>query len=77
MNVISCGVRLLVALVLLADMPCARRKSGMGMRWVIGQDTMGATVVQGEPCRIMACVSGLGMLALAAPGADTSERRSR
>ena len=49
----------------------------MGMRWVIGQDTMGATVVQGEPCRIMACVSGLGMLALAAPGADTSERRSR
>ena len=77
MKVISCGIRLLVALVLLADMPCARRNSGMGMRWVIGQDTMGATVVQGEPCRIMACVSGLGMLALAAPGADTSERRSR
>ncbi len=44
-NVISCGVRLLVALVLLADMPCARRNSGMGMRWVIGQSTMGTTVV--------------------------------
>jgi hypothetical protein len=77
MNVISCGVRLLVALVLLAGVACARRNSGMGMRWVIGQDTIGATAVQGEPCRIMACVSGLGMLALAARGADTSERRSR
>nr|WP_182914092.1 hypothetical protein [Sphingobium terrigena] len=71
---ISYRVRLLVALVLLAGVPCARHHSGMGMCWVIGQDTMGVTVVQSEPCRIMACVSGLGMLALAARGTDTSGR---
>ena len=36
----------------------------MGMRWVISQNTMGVTVVQGEPSRIMACVSGRGVLVL-------------
>ena len=76
-DVISCGVRLLVALVLLAGEPCARRNCGMGMRWVIGQDTMGVTVMQDEPCRIMARSPGRGTLALGVRGVDTSERRSR
>lgn len=74
---ILCGVRLLAALVLLASVPCARFNSEMGMRWVIGQDTMGATVVQGEPCRIMARVSGPRMLALVVRAVGTSERRFR
>jgi hypothetical protein len=46
------------ALVLLASVPWARFNSGMGMHGVIGQDAMGATVVQGEPCRIMAHFPG-------------------
>ena len=76
-TVISCGVRLLVALVLLADMPCARRNPGIGMRWVIGQDTMGVTVLQGKPCRIMARASGRAALAAAERAAGTSGRRPR
>lgn len=76
-NVISYGVRLRAALVLLADVPCARFNSGMSMRWVIGQNTMGATVVQGEPCRIMAHVSGPSMLALVVRAVGTSGRRFR
>ena len=76
-NVISCGAGLQTTLVLRARVPCARFNSGMGMRWIIGQDTMSATVVQGEPCRIMACVSGPGMLALAARAVDTSGRKFR
>ena len=76
-KVILGGVRLLVALVLLADMPCARRNPGMGMCWVIGQDTVGVTVVQGEPCRIMARVSGQAVPAAAERAVGTSGRRSR
>ena len=53
-----CGVRVRTVVVLLAGVSCARLNSGMGMLWVIGQDAMGATVVQGEPCRIMAYSPG-------------------
>ena len=76
-NVISCGGKLRAALVLLAGAPCARLNAGIGMRWVIGQDTMGVTVMQDEPCRVMARVSGRAALAAAARGAGTSGRRFR
>lgn len=76
-NVISCGVRLLGAFVLLAGVPWARRNSMMGMHWVIGQDTMGVTVMQGEPCRIMAHVSGRAALAAAERAVGTSGRGFR
>lgn len=76
-NVISCGVRLLGAFVLLAGVPSARRNSMMGMHWVIGQDTMGVTVMQGEPCRIMARVSGRVRLALVVRAVGTTGRRFR
>ena len=76
-KVISGGVRLLVALVLLADMRCARRNPGMGVRWIIGQDTVGVTVVQGEPCRIMACYPGWAAPAAAERAVGTSGRRYR
>lgn len=76
-NVILCGVRLLAALVLLASVPCARLKSGMGTRWVIGRDTMGPTVVQGEPCRIMARVSGPRILGVAVHAVGSNGQRSR
>jgi len=76
-DVISCGVRLLVALVLLPGVPCVRRNSGIGMCRATGQDTMGATVMQDEPCRVMARVSGRAALAAAARGAGTSGRRFR
>jgi len=49
----------------------------MGMHWVIGQDTMGVTVMQGEPCRIMAHVSGRAALAAAGRAVDASGRRFR
>ena len=57
-KVTLCGVRLRTVVVLQAGVPCARLNSKMGMRWVVGQDAMGATVVQGEPCRIMAYFPG-------------------
>lgn len=76
-NVILCGVRLLATLVLLACVPCARLNSGMGTRWVIGRDTMGPIVVQGEPCRIMARVSGAGVPVLGVRAVGTSGRRPR
>lgn len=76
-NVASCGVKLRVALILLADVPCARLNPKMGMRWVVGRDAMGATVVQREPCRIMARVSGPGMLALVVRAVGASGRRFR
>jgi hypothetical protein len=63
--------------VLLVGVPCAGLDSGMGIRWVIGQDAMGATVVQPEPCRIMAHSPGLAMPMMAALGAGTSGRRPR
>jgi hypothetical protein len=44
-NVISCGVRQRAASVLLAGVPSARLNCGMGMRRVIGQCAMGATVM--------------------------------
>jgi hypothetical protein len=49
----------------------------MGMHWVIGQDAMGVTVVQPEPCRIMAHSPGLAMPMMAVRGAGTSGRRPR
>ena len=74
-NVISCGAGLQTTLVLRARVPCARFNSGMGMRWIIGQDTMSATVVQGEPCRIMACSSGSAAPIVGERGAWTNGRR--
>lgn len=62
---------------MLAGVPCTWLSSGMGMRCIVGQDTMGVTVVQGEPCRIMAHVSGSGMLALVVRAVGTSGRRFR
>ena len=44
-EVISSGVRLRVALVLRASVPCALFISEMGMRRVVGQCAMGATVM--------------------------------
>ena len=76
-SVISCGVGPRAALVLLASVPWARFNSGMGMHGVIGQCAMGATVVQAEPCRIMAHFPGWTMPMMAARVAGTSERRPR
>ena len=76
-EVISCGVRMRATLILLAGVPCAWLNSGMGMRWLIGQNTMGVTVVQGEPYRIMARVSGRGMLARVVRAVGTSGQTSR
>ena len=53
-NVVWCGIRLRATLVSLVGVLCAWLNSGMGARWVISQNTMGVTVVTGEPCRIMA-----------------------
>ena len=72
-----CGVRVQTAVVLLVGAPCAGLDSGMGMHWVIGQDAMGVTVVQPEPCRIMARVSGRTVLAAAERGPGTNGRRPR
>ena len=72
-----CGIRVRTVVVLLVGVPCAGLDSGMGMHWVIGQDTMGVTVIQGEPCRIMAHVSGRAALAAAGRAVDTSGRRFR
>lgn len=66
-----------MALVLLAGAPCAMRNSAMGMRWAISQNAMGLAVVQGEPSRIMARVSGRAVLAAADRGPGTSGRRFR
>ncbi len=72
-----CGVRVRTVVVLLVGVPCAGLDSGMGMHWVIGQDAMGATVVQPESCRIMAHSPGLAMPMMAVRGAGTSGRRPR
>lgn len=72
-----CGVRVRTVVVLLVGVPCARLASGMGMCRVVGQDVIGATVVQAEPCRIMAHSPGLAMPMMAERGAGTSGRRSR
>ena len=74
---ISGGVRPLGAVVLRISVSCARRNSMMGMRWVIGQCAMGVTVMQGEPCRIMARVSGRVRLALVVRAVGTTGRRFR
>lgn len=63
--------------VLWVGVPCAGLDSGMGMHWVIGQDAMGATVVQPEPCRIKAHSPGLAIPMMAARGAGASGRRPR
>ena len=76
-EMISSGVRLLVALVFVAGAPRAMGNSVMGMRWTISQNTMGVAIMQGEPCRIMTHFSGPGMLALVVRGAGTSGRRPR
>ena len=70
-----CGVKVRTVVVLLVGVPCAGLVSGMGMHWVIGQDAMGATVVQPEPCRIMAHSPGLAMPMMVARGAGTSGQR--
>ena len=74
---ILCGAGLRAALVLRASVPCARFISEMGMRRVIGQCAMGTTVMQGEPCRIMARVSGRVRLASVVRAVGTSGRRFR
>ncbi|GEM_PF-4823100 len=66
-----------MVVVSLVGVPCAGLDSGMGMHWVIGQDAMGATVVQPEPCRIMAHSPGLAMPVMAARAAGASGRRPR
>ena len=71
------GVRVPTVAVLLVGVPCAGLDSGIGMHWVIGRDAMGETVVQPEPCRIMAHSPGLAMPMKAAHGAGTSGRRPR
>ena len=72
-----CGVRVRTVVVLLVGVPFARLASGIGMCCVVGQDTMNATVVQAEPCRIMAHSPGLAMSMMAERGAGTSGRRPR
>ena len=76
-DVISCGVRVPMALDLQSGVPCARRNSGTGMRWAIGQDAMGVTVMQDKPCRIMAHLSGRMGLAAAERVVGTSGRKFR
>jgi len=60
-----CGVRVRTVVVLQSGSPCARLDSEMGMRRAVGQDAMGATVVQTEPCRIMAHSPGLAVSMMA------------
>ena len=74
---ILCGFRRRAALVLLASAPFTRRNFGMGTRWFIGQDAAIATVVRGEPCRIMARVSGWAVSMMAVRVVGTSGRRFR
>ena len=76
-NVILHGVSARTVTVLLAGACCARLNSGMGTRLVIGRGAIGATVMQAEPCRIMAHLSGRAVPLMAALGAGTSGRRSR
>ena len=76
-SVISCGVRPRAALALRASLHCGLFNSGMGTRWVIGQCAMGATVMQAEPCRIMARVSGPRMLGLVVRAVGTSGQSPR
>ena len=76
-EVISSGVRLRVALVFLADAPSAMRNSVTGVRWLIGQDAMGVTVAQNEPCQIMARVSERAVLVRVAHAVGTSGQRFR
>ena len=76
-NVTLCGIRVQTVVVLQARAACAWRNPGMGTRWVVSQDAMGATVVQAEPCRIMAHSSGWTVPMMAARGAGTSGRRPR
>ena len=64
-------------MVLRINVPCARFNSEMGMRWVVGQDAMSVTVMQAEPCRIMAYSPGLAIPMMAARVAGTSGRRPR
>lgn len=77
LSVISCSVRPRATAVMKFAVPSARRNSGMGTRWVIGQCAMSVTVMQDGPCEIMARVSGLGMLPLVVRVVGTSERRFR
>ncbi len=76
-SVISCSVRPRAAAVMKFAVPWARRNSGMGTRWIIGQCAMSVTVMQVGPCQIMAHVSGLGMLPLVVRAVGASERRFR
>ena len=76
-SAISYGVRLLAALVFVAGMPCAWHNFGKDICWVVGQDTMGVTVIYDEPCRIMACSPGLAVSMMAVRGAGTSVRTFR
>ena len=76
-EVILGGVTWLLALVWPADMPLAQGSPGTGMRWTIGQDAIGATVVQAEPCLIMAHSPGEAVPMTAAHGAGTTGRRTR
>lgn len=76
-GVISCGVRRQVTVVFGVRVRCARSDCGIGVRWVVGQDAMSVTVMQDEPCRIMARVSGPGMLALVVRAVGTNGQRFR
>ena len=74
---VSCSAGLQTTLDLLATMQRAWVDSGPGMRRGIGRIPMDLTVLQGEPCRIMACVSGREVLALAVHAVGSNGQRPR